>query len=104
LIRSAIRGRLKVAEVELATELRAVFSSGDDYASAAKPMIDWNDEAAREDLIDNRVSYACLDRVISTVDPEARHGHKTSARDFVCIPMIPDTQSGVFGHGASDTA
>jgi len=36
-----------VAEVELATELHAVFTCGDDYASAAKPLIDWNNEAAR---------------------------------------------------------
>jgi hypothetical protein len=127
LIRSAIRGLLKVADPELATELRAVLASGDDYASSAKPMIDWDDEVAREALIDSRAKdgYACLlvldatelgpvltqaatllatvvgqdldvgddatfriarkvakDRVISTVDPEARHGHKSSAHGF----------------------
>ena len=93
--------------------------------AAAKPMIDWDDEAAREALIDSRAKdgYACLlvleakefgpevtqaatllatvvgqdievgddgvlriarrvtqDRVISTIDPEARHGHKTRAK------------------------
>lgn len=46
LIRSAIRGLLKVADDELVGELRAVLRSGDDYASAAKPQIDWDDESA----------------------------------------------------------
>lgn len=127
LIRSAVRGLLTAAEVGLAGELRAVITSGDEYASAAKPYIDWDDTAAREALIDSRAhdGYALLsvldgrelpgqvvqavqllatvlgqdlqedtggifriarkvaaDRVISTVDPAARHGHKTSHRGF----------------------
>ena len=126
LIRSAIRGLLKVAEPALEAELRAVMTSGDDYASASKPHIDWDDTDARAALIDSRSAdgYACLvhldgrvlddevadaavllatvmgqdldeadgkffiargvakDRVISTVDPTARHGHKTSARGY----------------------
>jgi transposase len=127
LIRSAIRGLLKVADDELAHELEGVLTSGDDYSSAAKPQIDWDDKDARETLIDSRAkdAHACLalldgraldpvvteasqllatvvgqdldvgddgvlriarrvakDRVISTVDPEARHGHKTAARGF----------------------
>jgi len=126
LIRSAIRGLLKVAEPALRAELRAVMTSGDDYASSSKPHIDWDDTEARAALIDSRSAdgYACLmlldgqvlapevaeaavllatvmgqdldetdekffiargvakDRVISTVDPTARHGHKTSARGY----------------------
>ena len=127
LIRSAIRGLMKVAERELEIQLRAVLVSGDDYATSAKPTIDWDDPAAREELIDSRAkdAYACLlvldsreldpvvceaakllatvvgqdleegddgvfriarkvakDRVISMVDPEARHGHKSAARGF----------------------
>ncbi|MEU4344998.1 IS1182 family transposase [Nocardia sp. NPDC023852] len=127
LVRSAIRGLLTAADAELATMLRARVSSGDDYASAAKPVIDWDDEAARAQLIDSRAGDAmamlavldgceldeptgraaqllatvvgqdiaegddgcfrivrgtAADRVISTVDPETRHGHKTSARGF----------------------
>ena len=127
LIRSAIRGLLKVANAEITTELRHVFTSGDDYASSAKPPIDWDDRDAREHLVNSRAkdAYACLlvldgsesdpvvtqaatllativgqdleededgvfriarkvakDRVISTVDPDARHGHKTRARHF----------------------
>jgi hypothetical protein len=137
LIRSAIRGLLKVADADLARELRCVLESGDDYASSAKPMIDWDDEAAREALIDSRArdAHAALavldgrqldpamtqaatllatvvgqdlevgddgtfriarkvakDRVISTVDPETRHGHKTAARGF----------DGYKGHAAID--
>jgi hypothetical protein len=127
LIRSAIRGLLKVADPDLGTALRRGMKSGDDYASAAKPQIDWDDRDAREALVDARAkdAYACLalldgrelephveeagrllatvvgqdleegddgilriarkvakDRVISTVDPETRHGHKTQARGF----------------------
>lgn len=127
LVRSAIRGLLRAADDTLEGELRAVLTSGDDYASAAKPVIDWDDADAQRALIDSRArdAYACLalldghaltgavaeaaellarvvgqdleptddgvfrivrgtatDRVISTVDPDARHGHKTSARGF----------------------
>lgn len=137
LIRSAIRGLLKAADAGLAEQLRAVLSSGDDYASLSKPQIDWDDASAREQLIDSRArdGYACLalldgltltaavaesaallatvlgqdlettedgtfriarrvakDRIISTVDPDARHGHKTAARGF----------DGYNGHLAAD--
>jgi len=137
LIRSAVRALLKVADDALEAELRSVLRSGDDYASAAKPQIDWDDEGAREALIDQRAkdAFACLalldsreldpevteamvllatvvgqdleegadgvlriarkvakDRVISTVDPDTRHGHKTQARHF----------DGFKGHAAVD--
>jgi hypothetical protein len=137
LIRSAVRGLLRVADVGLEVELRDVLSGGDDYARNAKPHIDWEDAAARDALIDSRArdGYACLalldgrklgeevsqasellatvvgqdlettddgtfriarrvakDRVISTVDPQARHGHKTVARGF----------DGYKGHAAVD--
>jgi len=127
LIRSAIRGLLGVADSELETELRSVMTSGDDYATSAKPQIDWDDPEARDELVDWRARDAmtCLvvlddrelgpvveeaaellatvvgqdlevtddgrfriarrvapDRVISTVDVDARHGHKTTARRF----------------------
>jgi hypothetical protein len=127
LVRSAIRGLLAVAGAELAAVLRAQVGSGDDYASAAKPGIDWDDEGARAELIDSRardgmamlavlegrevgeqvgkavallatvlgqdiasgdegtfviVRGTAPDRVISVVDPETRHGHKSSARGF----------------------
>ena len=127
LIRSAIRGLLRVTDDELEAELRAVLASGDDYASSTKPQIDWDDAEARGGLIDFRArdAFACLavldgrelapavaeaaelvatvvgqdleetddgtfriarrvakDRVISTVDRDARHGHKTQVRGF----------------------
>lgn len=128
LIRSAIRGLLAAAGGDLAGRLRAVLSSGDDYSSTGKPVIDWDDKTARDALVDSRArdGYALLavldgltvlpepvgqamrllatvlgqdleagedgtlriarkvapDRMISTVDPEARHGHKTNHRGF----------------------
>ena len=127
LVRSAVRGLLKAAGGELASELRGMLARDDDYAAAGKPACDYDDAAAREELVDAlardaRALLAALggrelgpalaqaaallasvtgqdleqdacgvfriarrvapDRVISTVDPDARHGHKTSARGF----------------------
>lgn len=53
LSRSAIRALLKFADDALAAKLRSVLKSGDDYASAATPQIDWEDEP-RAELIDSR--------------------------------------------------
>ena len=127
LIRSGIRGVLKVAGEDLAGELRAVIVRDDDYAAAGKPVCDYDDRAARAGLVDALAKDAMAvlgvldgreldgpvtqagallatvlgqdldtgddgvfaiarrvakDRVISTVDPQTRHGHKTSARRF----------------------
>jgi hypothetical protein len=127
LIRSAIRGLLGASDAKLEEELRGRLARDDDYRSAGKPVCDWEDRQAREELIDalakdahallgaldgrelsDAVSQAMVllaavvgqdldrdadgvfriarrvakDRIISTVDPDARHGHKTSARGF----------------------
>jgi Transposase domain (DUF772) len=54
LIRSAIRGLLAAAGDGLAERLRAGLTSGDDYATTGKPVIDWDDKAARDALVDSR--------------------------------------------------
>src|SRR5213080_1973600 len=54
LVRSAIRGLLGAAGKDLEAELRALISSGDDYAGTGKPVIDWDDKAARDALVDSR--------------------------------------------------
>ena len=127
LIRSAIRGLLKVAATELESRLRAVLVREDDYACAGKPVCDYDDPDARAALVDALATHGMAllrvlhgrelaeavtqaaallatvlgqdldedtngvfriarrvapDRVISTVDPQARHGHKTAARGF----------------------
>lgn len=127
LVRSAVRGLLRVADAELAAALRAVLEREDDYASAGKPACDYDDPVARAALVDALAldGHACLgvlagrqlpeavaqagqllatvlgqdleesadgvfliarrvapDRVISTVDPQARHGRKSSAQGF----------------------
>jgi hypothetical protein len=127
LIRSGIRGVFKAADAELDAELRLVIGREDDYATAGKPVCDYDDGAARKLLIDALAKDATAvlavldgrelepaatragallatvlgqdldegvdgvfriarrvapDRVISTVDPQARHGHKTSAHRF----------------------
>lgn len=65
LIRSAIRGLLKVAGrayPALAGALRAVLARDDDYGEAGKPVIDWDDRSARDALVDAlaRDGHACL--------------------------------------------
>lgn len=127
MIRSAIRQLLAAADTGLEAELRAVLTRDDDYATAGKPVCDWDDPTARTDLVGELAvdAHACLvvldgrdlgvevarigellaavvgqdleadtdgrfriarrvakDRIISTVDPQARHGHKTAARGF----------------------
>jgi hypothetical protein len=127
MIRSAIRQLLAAADPRLGAELRGVLARDDDYASGGKPTCDWDDPAAREQLVAELAAdgFACLgvldgrdltvavaraaellatvlgqdleagddgrfriarkvarDRVISTVDPDARHGHKTASRGF----------------------
>ena len=124
LVRSAIRGLLRVCDAELESELRGLLGRDDDYRSAGKPVCDYDDPDAREALIDALAKDAravlgvldgrelqvavaqaaallasvvgqdldegadgvfriarrvAKDRVISTVDPDARHGHKTAA-------------------------
>ena len=127
LVRSAIRGLLGVCGAELESELRALLGRDDEYRSAGKPVCDWDDPAAREQLVDALAKDArallvaldgrelssalgeaaallaavvgqdldedkdgvfriarrvAKDRIISTIDRDARHGHKTSARGF----------------------
>src|SRR5665811_60804 len=52
LIRSAIRGVLKVAGAKLGAQLRAVICRDDDYAAAGKPVCDYDDAVARKVLVD----------------------------------------------------
>jgi len=127
LVRGGIRGLLRALPVELAAAVRAALLRDDDYQQPGKPVCDWEDAAAREELVDAlfRDGYRALyalrgvplgpdaakaaellatvigqdieeaadgrfviaegvapDRVLSLVDPQARHGHKTSAHGF----------------------
>ena len=52
LIRSAIRGLLGVCDAVLEDELRGLLARDDDYAAAGKPVCDYEDPQAREELID----------------------------------------------------
>lgn len=141
LVRSGIRGVLKAAGADLEAELRKVIVRDDDYAAAGKPVCDYDDPAARKDLVDALAKDAMAllgvlhgrtvadlvmqagkllatlvgqdldqgadgvftiarrvakDRVISTVDPQARHGHKTSAHAFdgykAHVAIDPDSE------------
>src|SRR5215211_9353280 len=65
MIRSAIRRLLAVADRALRVELRSVLRRDDDYASAGKPICDWDDPAAREALVGELATdaLACLEVV-----------------------------------------
>lgn len=52
LIRSAIRGLLKACDGVLESELRAALTRDDDYRAAGKPVCDYDDKDAREQLVD----------------------------------------------------
>jgi hypothetical protein len=52
LLRGAIRGVLRACSSELASLVRAALARDDDYQAAGKPVCDWEDAAAREELID----------------------------------------------------
>lgn len=127
-LRSAIRKLLMLlAGTNLGAKVRLALQRDDDYLSPGKPPCDWDDRAARDELVDALVgdvritldvtagqelspavaeAVALLaelagqdieqaedgtfriahrvakDRVISTVDIEARHGHKSHDRRF----------------------
>lgn len=143
-LRAAIRKVLMVLDnvaAPLAVRVRAVLERDDGYATAGKPPCDWDDPAAREQLVDALVHDALAalavldgeplsgaardaadllavvagqdvaegddgvfrivrgvarDRVISTVDPEARHGHKSKNRRFdgynTHVSVDPDSE------------
>jgi hypothetical protein len=127
LVRSALVKLLDVVDAALAAEMRATFERDDDYRRPGKPSCDWDDDKAREALVDalakdgfralwlvhglsldvrareaaellatvlgqdierrddgvfRIIRGVAEDRVISTVDPQARHGHKTASRGF----------------------
>ena len=52
LIRSGIRGVFKAAGADLGAQLRAVIRRDDDYATAGKPVCDYDDPGARKVLVD----------------------------------------------------
>jgi len=52
LIRSAIRGLLAASATELEGELRGRLARDDDYATAGRPVCDYEDRLAREQRID----------------------------------------------------
>src|ERR1700751_1292956 len=62
LIRSAIRALLRAVDETLSAELRSCCKRDDDYLAAGKPSCDWDDEQAREALVDAlaRDAYAVL--------------------------------------------
>jgi hypothetical protein len=97
LVRSALRGLLNAADPTLAARLRAVLTSGDDYASAAKPQLDWDDATARQALIDSRASDAHA--VLGLLDGQALPGEVARAAVLLAAVVGQDLER---GQGAQD--
>ncbi|CAN5797978.1 hypothetical protein BH24ACT15_BH24ACT15_32850 [soil metagenome] len=143
-LRAAIRKLLAVLDrldPDQAGRVRTVLGRDDDYATSGKPPCDYDDVAAKDQLVDALVKDAraalaavdgheicegataavellavvagqdvecaddgsfriarnvATDRVISTVDPQARHGHKSRNRRFdgykAHVAIDPDSE------------
>jgi hypothetical protein len=52
MLRGAIRGLLRACPPPLAAKVRALLGRDDDYRAPGKPACDWQDRAAREELVD----------------------------------------------------
>jgi hypothetical protein len=52
LLRGALRGGLRACPAELASMVRAALQRDDDDQQAGKPVCDWDDQVAREQLVD----------------------------------------------------
>jgi len=96
-LRAVIRKLLAALDQEaspLAGVVRAALVRDDDYVTLDKPPCDWDDREAREALVAGQdvamgddgvfriVRGVAKDRVISTVDVEARYDHKSKNRHF----------------------
>jgi hypothetical protein len=56
LLRSAIRGLLRVVPADVGAAVRELLTRDDDYVAAGKPVCDWDDPLARERLVDALVN------------------------------------------------
>src|SRR3546814_76414 len=87
MIRSAIRRLLAVADTGLEAELRAVLERDDDYASGGKPVCDWDDAAARADLVAELAAdaHACLAVLDGRDLPERSEEHTSELQSLMRI-------------------
>ena len=94
-LRSAIRKLLRALDQrapELAGRLRSVLTRDDDYKGPGKPSCDWDDDAAREALVDALV-WDCL-AALGVLDEEELHGAVADAAQLVAIVAGQDVEQG----------
>ena len=92
MIRSAIRQLLAVADPVLEAELRRVLRRDDDYGSGGKPTCDWDDPAAREQLVAELAAdgFACL----GVLDGRDLTSEVTDAAELLATVLGQDLEAG----------
>jgi hypothetical protein len=95
LIRSAIRGLLRVCDAALAAEVRGVCARDDDYARAGKPACDWDDADARELLVDGLVRDGLA--VLTLLDGRELAAPVAQAAELLATVIGQDTKADAGG-------
>jgi hypothetical protein len=98
LVRSAIRGLLKAADAELEPVLRAVLVRDDDYTAVGKPVCDYDDPAARADMVDALARDGAA--VLAVLDGQELHRAVDQAGALLATVLgqdLDEDEAGVFG-------
>ena len=103
MVRGAIRGLLRSADAVLETELRAVLGRDDGYGAGGKPVCDWGDRTAREELVAALATdgFACLE----TVEGRVVNGAVSEAAELLAkVGFFLDDHTHLWGFDDSDLA
>jgi hypothetical protein len=101
LLRSAVRGLLRVCDRELEGELRGLLGRDDEYRSAGKPVCDYEDPQAREALVDALAKDAWA--LLGTLDGrelEVAVAQAAAVLAAVTGQDLDEGEDGVFGSRA----
>jgi hypothetical protein len=99
LIRSGIRGLLKVAGAELGAQLRSVIRRDDDYTAAGKPVCDYDDAMARQVLVDALAKDAMA--LLGVLDGRKLDGPASQAGALLATLVGQDLDEGEIPHSRS---
>ena len=90
-LRSAIRKVLRLTEgTQLEQKVRAALERDDDYASPGKPPCDWDDPAAKEELVDALVKDAKA--ALTALGEEKLEGATAEAAELLAVVAGQDVE------------